>query len=384
MHYFSRWKAVATLLAALIVCLVAVTISFPSQTLRVLPAWAQRHAVLALAPQSGSHILLEIDANFVRREKTEQLRDEVRHALREARIGYTGLAARDLTVEVRIREGSDFSTALAKLRELSQPLGGSSSTPGQRTVDINDAGGGLVQLTITQPAMAERLRQAVEQSIRVIERRLSDLGTATPVIQRQGADRILVHVPGLSDPARAVALLSRTAKLTFRLVDASISPEQALQGRVPPDAEILYGSQRESRQPYVIEKRVVLSGEYLTDAQPGFDQRTNEPIVSFRFNANGARHFAQVTQENVGRPFAIVLDSEVIAAPVIREPILGGSGQISGGFTVQSANDLAIMLRAGALPAPLTVIEQRVVSASLDRNSILHGARVADVVAIDR
>jgi preprotein translocase subunit SecD len=144
-------------------------------------------------------------------------------------------------------------------------------------------------------------------------------------------------------------------------------------GKVPPESEILQGSRAENRQPYLIEKRVVVSGEDLTDAQPGFDQRTSEPIVSFRFNSNGARRFAQATQENVGRPFAIVLDNEVISAPVIREPILGGSGQISGSFTVQQANDLAILLRAGALPAPLTIIEERTVGPGLGQDSIEKG-----------
>ncbi|MGE3146057.1 MAG: protein translocase subunit SecD, partial [Pseudorhodoplanes sp.] len=154
----------------------------------------------------------------------------------------------------------------------------------------------------------------------------------------------------------------------------SAQPDPA---RVPPDSELLYGSAAENKQPYLIEKRVVVSGEDLTDAQPGFDQRTSEPIVTFRFNNNGARRFAQATQENVGRPFAIVLDNEVISAPVIREPILGGSGQISGNFTVESANTLAILLRAGALPAPLTIIEERTVGPGLGQDSIEKGKLAA-------
>ena len=379
MLYFSRWKALATLLTALVVCLFAVPNFFPAATLASMPKWAQRHVVLGLDLQGGSHILLEVDANFVRKEKAEQLRDEVRRVLREIRVGYTGLAVRGLTVEVRIRDEKDYQAALTKLRELSQPLGGILSATGQRSVDINDAGGGLYQLTITQPAITERIRQAVEQSTQIVERRINELGTVEPLIQRQGIDRILVQVPGLSDPARLLDLLGKTAKLTFRMVDVSVSPEQALQGRVPPESELLYGPQKDGKPPYVIEKRVVVSGEDLTDAQPGFDQRTSEPIVSFRFNSNGARRFAQATQENVGRPFAIVLDNEVISAPVIREPILGGSGQISGSFTVQGANDLAILLRAGALPAPLTVIEQRVVGAGLGQDSIINGTRASYV-----
>jgi preprotein translocase subunit SecD len=168
-------------------------------------------------------------------------------------------------------------------------------------------------------------------------------------------------------------LLGKTAKLDFRMVDQSMTAEQAQgQGRAPPESEILMSS-TQPKTPYLIEKRVLVSGGELTDAQPGFDQRTNEPIVSFRFNTAGARKFAQATQENVGRPFAIVLDNEVISAPVIREPILGGSGQISGSFTVQSANDLAILLRAGALPAPLTILEERTVGPGLGQDSIEKG-----------
>ncbi len=372
MLYFSRWKAAATLLTALVVCLLAVPNFFSQATLRSLPPWAQRHIVLGLDLQGGSHILLEVDANAVRKEKAEQLRDEVRNTLRTARIGYEGLVVRGLTVEVRIRDEANFQQGLTKLRELSQPLGGILSATGQRSLEVVDAGGGRIQLTITQPAITERIRQSVEQSIQIVERRVNELGTVEPLIQRQGIDRILLQVPGLDNPQRLIDLLGKTAKLTFRLVDSSVSPDQALT-RPPPDSDILKGPAKEGSPSYVIEKRVLVSGEDLTDAQPGFDQRTSEPIVSFKFNTSGARRFATVTQENVGRPFAIVLDNEVISAPVIREPILGGSGQISGGFTVQQANDLAILLRAGALPAPLTVIEQRIVGAGLGQDSIEKG-----------
>ena len=375
--YFSRWKSLTTLLTAALICLFIVPNFFAESTIKSWPKWAQRHLVLGLDLQGGSHILLEVDANYVRKEKAEQLRDDVRRVLREQRVGYTGLVARGLTVDVRIREESDFNLALTKLRELSQPLGGLLSATGQRSLDVVDAGNRVIQLTITQPAITERIRQSVEQSIQIIERRVNELGTVEPSIQRQGVDRVLVQVPGLQDPQRLKEILGKTAKLTFRMVDMSVSPDQAREGRVPPESDLMYGPQKEGRPPYVIEKRTVVSGEDLTDAQPGFDQRTSEPIVSFKFNTNGARRFAQATQENVGRPFAIVLDNEVISAPVIREPILGGSGQISGNFTIEQANDLAILLRAGALPAPLTIIEERTVGAGLGQDSIEKGVRAA-------
>jgi preprotein translocase subunit SecD len=338
------------------------------------PGWAQRHLVLGLDLQGGSHILLEVDSNAVRKEKVEALRDDVRRVVRDNRIGIAAAPTiRGNSVELRLRQGTDPQLPLQKLRELSQPLGGILSATGQRSLEVVDAGNGVIRLTPTEPAILERIRQSVDQSIQIVERRVNELGTVEPSIQRQGLDRILVQVPGLQDPSRLKELLGKTAKLTFRLVDMNNSVEQALQGTVPADDELLYGTKAENKQPYLIEKRVMVSGEDLTDAQPGFDQRNGEPIVTFRFNNNGARRFAQVTQENVGKPFAIVLDNEVISAPVIREPILGGSGQISGNFTVQGANDLAILLRAGALPAPLTIIEERTVGPGLGQDSIEKG-----------
>jgi len=379
MFFYTRWKAAAIVLTAFVVCMCAFPNFLSEKTVDSWPKWAQRHIVLGLDLQGGSHILLEVDSNAVRRERVESVRDDVRRVLREARVGYTGLVVRGNTVEVRIRESSSMDQALVKLRELSQPLGGVMAASAQRSIDVA-VDGTLVRLTVTEPAIQERIRQSVDQSIQIIERRVNELGTVEPLIQRQGADRVLVQVPGLQDPTRLKELLGKTAKLDFRMVDTSIQPEQAVQGRVPSESEILYSSTA-PKTPYVIERRVLVSGAELTDAQPGFDQRTTEPIVSFRFNTAGARRFAQATQENVGRPFAIVLDNEVISAPVIREPIIGGSGQISGSFTVQSANDLAILLRAGALPAPLTIIEERTVGPGLGQDSIEAGKMAAYIGA---
>jgi preprotein translocase subunit SecD len=375
MLYISRWKMLAIVATTLIVCAFAIPNFFPKDVVDKWPKWAQRHIVLGLDLQGGSHILLEVDSAAVRKEKVEALRDDVRRVVRTEKLGSpAAVTVRGNTVEFRAREGVDQKLALQKFQELSQPLGGLLQAAGQRSVDVVDAGGGVFRLTVTEPALVERIRQSVEQSIQIIERRVNELGTVEPSIQRQGIDRVLVQVPGLQDPQRLKELLGKTAKLTFRMVDTTATPES---GRVPPESELLQGSSSEGKQPYVIEKRVVVSGEDLVDAQPGFDQRTSEPVVNFRFNNNGARRFAEATQANVGRPFAIVLDNEVISAPVIREPIIGGSGQISGNFTVQSANDLAILLRAGALPAPLTIIEERTVGPGLGQDSIENGLRAA-------
>ena len=383
MLYFTRWKALAIILTALVVCLCAVPNFFPEATVKTWPKWAQRHLVLGLDLQGGSHILLEVDANAVKKDKLEQIRDDVRRALRDAKIGYTGLNVRNDVVEVRVTKDTDLQNALTKLRELSQPLGGLLGSSGQRSLEVSDGGGGLIRLTVPQAAVTERIRQAVEQSIQIVERRVNELGTVEPLIQRQGLDRILVQVPGLQDPTRLKELLGKTAKLDFRMVDLTVPPDQAQRGGVPPDSELLPSADPSNPQPYVIKKQVLVSGGDLTDAQPGFDQqRSGQPIVSFKFNTSGSRKLAQATTEHVKEPFAIVLDNKVISAPVIQEPITAGSGQISGNFTVQQANDLAILLRAGALPAPLTIIEERTVGPGLGQDSIEKGELAAYVGSI--
>src|SRR5262245_63430395 len=381
MLYFTRWKALAIIVTALVVCLCAVPNFFPEATVKTWPAWAQRRLVLGLDLQGGSYLLLEVDANSVKKDRLDAVREDAVKVLREARIGYTGLNVRSDAVEVRISKDTDVPAALSKLRDMSQPIGGLMGGGGQRDLEVSDGGGSVIRITVTQPAMLERMRKTIEQSIQIVERRVNELGTVEPIIQRQGTDRILVQVPGLQDPTRLKELLGKTAKMEFRMVDTSVSPEQARQSGVPPDSELLDSATR-GEASVVVKKQVLVSGGDLTDAQPSFDQRSGEPIVSFKFNTAGSRKFAQATTENVGLPFAIVLDNKVISAPVIREPITGGQGQISGSFTVQSANDLAILLRAGALPAPLTVVEERTVGPGLGQDSIEKGELAAYVGSI--
>src|SRR5271169_3648234 len=282
MLYFTRWKALAITLFALAVCLCAVPNFFPEATVKTWPVWAQRHLVLGLDLQGGSYLLLEVDSNYVKKEKLDQIRDDARRVLRDAKIGYTGLNVRSDTVEVRITKDTDLQTALTKLRELSQPLGGLLGSNGQRSLEVADAGGGLIRLTVPPVAITDRIRQSVEQSIQIVERRVNELGTVEPLIQRQGNDRILVQVPGLQDPTRLKELIGKTAKMDFRMVDSTVSAEQAAAGQLPPDSEIL-PSTEPGHPPYVVKKQVLVSGGDLIDSQPGFDQRSNEPIVSFRF-----------------------------------------------------------------------------------------------------
>src|ERR1700689_3633230 len=379
MLYFTRWKALAIILTALVVCLCAVPNFFPEARVKTWPVWAPRRLVPGLDLQGGSYLLLEVDSSYVKKEKLDQIRDDARRVLREARIVYTGLNVRNDAVEVRITKDTDQQTALSKLRDLSQPLGGLLGSNGQRSLEVADAGNGTIRLTVPQAAITDRIRQTVEQSIQIVEKRVNELGTVEPVIQRQGTDRILVQVPGLQDPTRLKELLGKTAKMEFRMVDEAVPPDAALQGKIPPDDELLSEG---TGQKLVIKKQILVSGGDLSDAQTSFDQRSSEPVVSFKFNSAGARKFATATTENVGQRFAIVLDNQVISAPVTREPIIGEQGQISGSFTVQSANDLAILLRAGALPAPLTVIEERTVGPGLGQDSIEKGELAAYVGSI--
>ncbi|HEX3503608.1 MAG TPA: protein translocase subunit SecD [Xanthobacteraceae bacterium] len=376
MLFFTRWKAAAIVLFALVMCLFAVPNFFPERVVKSWPDWAQRRIVLGLDLQGGSSILLQVDTNAVRKEQLQSVYDDVLSTLRGARIPFTGRAIRGNGVEVHITRDTDIDNALSKLGALSQPMTGILASTGQRTLNIAN-NGGTITLTPSDPAVVERVRQAVDQSIEIIQRRVNGLGLVEPTIQREGTDRILVQVPGLNDPKELLDLLGKTAKLDFRMVDLSMTPEQAEQAH-PQDSEVLPS---EEGQPYLVEKRVLVSGADLTDAQPSFDQQTGQPVVTFRFNSSGARKFADVTTANVGKPFAIVLDNKVISAPVIQTPITGGSGQITGNFTVQSANNLAVLLRAGALPAPLTVVEQRTVGPGLGQDSINAGERAAYVGA---
>src|SRR5690606_3523854 len=307
------------------------------------------------------------------------IRDEIRTLLRDAKIGYTGLSGSGRVVQVRIRDADQIDAAKEALKSLTAPVATGLFTSGSITeMALAEPEPGLLRFTLTDEGIKYRTTTAARQSIEVIGRRVNELGTTEPIVQQQGDDRVLVQVPGLQDPQRLKDILGQTAKLTFQMVDQSMSAQEALNGRPPAGSTIMY-SKDDPPVPYLIENRVIVSGENLVDAQATFDQRTNEPVVSFRFDSKGATRFGQATQQNVGKLFAIILDDHVISAPQIREPILGGTGQISGNFTPQSANDLAVLLRAGALPATLTVIEERTVGPGLGQDSIQAGKMSAIV-----
>ncbi len=376
---FSRWYA----LFIITVTLAALTLALGNLLPKATTGWASKlpRIVLGLDLQGGAHLLMGVDTEQLRKERLVNLRDDLRKTLMQApRIGYTGLNITADGIQVRLREGGDAQDAQARIKTLTQPSGSLLGLSGQVTeVDVQQPEAGLFVLKFTPDGLRERVRVAVDQSLEVIRRRIDISGTTEPVIARQGRDRILIQVPGLQDPEQLKRLLGSTAKLAFRLVDNSMPVEQAKAGRAPADSEILPSKEGGEA---LVEKRVIVAGEDLIDAQGMQDNRTNEWVVSFKFNLTGSRKFAQITQENVGRPFAIVLDDKVISAPVIREPIIGGSGQISGNFTAQSANELAVLLRAGALPVRLIALEERTVGPGLGADSIEAGKIAAYVATL--
>ncbi|SIQ81351.1 protein translocase subunit secF /protein translocase subunit secD [Rhizobium sp. RU35A] len=381
MLYFPRWKTFLIWLSMLGSIIIALPNALSDAQLKNYPSFLPHHKMtLGLDLQGGSYMMLKIDRSEIVKERVETTIGDIRTRLREAGVRYTGLTGNGQQIQVRITDPAQVDAARKALNELVQPIStGTVMGTTLREASLDEPETGLLRLTLTDEGINYRMSSALSQSTEVVRRRVDELGNTEPLITRQGNDRIAVQVPGLNDPQRLKNLLNKTAKLTFHMVDTSMSPQEAVNGRPPAASQVLYGAS-DPTTPYLVEKQALISGENLVDAQASFNQQTNEPVVTFRFDSRGAQRFAQATQQNVGRPFAIVLDDKVISAPVIREPIVGGSGQISGNFTVQSANDLAVLLRAGALPATLTVVEERTVGPSLGADSIRAGV-IAGIVA---
>jgi len=377
MLHFQRWKLILVLGIVIVGMLVALPNLFPASTVAQWPRWVPHKQVnLGLDLQGGAHLLYQLDEKEMVEDWLNNIRSDVRETLRKSRIGYTDLSQNvpGRSVSVRIREPGDAEKAFTELKKLALPVGndvfgGFSGTD----LEVTRQGDDVVTLGVTEVGLSQRMDSAIKASIETIRRRVDAFGTTEPSIQREGRNRVLVQVPGIQDVERLKKLIGETGKLEFRMVDATADGAQvAASKQIPPGTELLYSTDTPP-VPYVIKDQTLVSGENLVDAQPGFDQRTSEPVVTFRFDALGAKRFGRATQDNVGLPFAIVLDNKVVSAPVIREPILGGTGQISGNFSVQEANDLSVLLRSGALPAKLTIIEERTVGASLGADSIASG-----------
>ena len=366
---FPRWKQAWVWFVTLIACIAAVPSLF---SIAGIP-WPANlpHPVinLGLDLAGGSHLLLEASADQVVRQRLEGMEENVRNKLRTAprQIPIGDISTKDGALTFMVVNPGDVDA----MRELILPLTTGAGLTGQRDWDIQVVDGTRFVLTPTKEGIDQAVSNAMETATEVVRKRIDALGTREPTIIRQGAQRIVVQVPGLSDPAALKQLLGQTAKLEFKLVDTTALQSDLVQGIVPPGSQIV--PYAEGGSVIAVKRLGGIKGDSLTNAQAGNNQQTNESIVSITFDQQGGEKFAKLTSENVGKPFAIILDGKVLSAPNINEAILGGSAQISGSFNAQSANQLAIALRSGALPVDLKVIEERSVGPDLGADSIRKG-----------
>lgn len=352
----------------LAICLLGIFFAVPnmlSDTSR-LPKWWQP-VNLGLDLQGGSNLLLEVKMDDVLKERMSSMEDSARQVLREGKIRYQNLKSGSDAVRVKIENPNSRSQAMSKFQKMDDGL------------EVSEGEDGEVIIKYSDMALNQLKARVVDQSIEIVRRRIDELGTKEPVIQRQGSDRIVVQLPGLQNPEYVKTLLGKTAKMSFHMVDSRSSAADARRGKLSSSSRLINSQDGET---LVISRKPVVGGENLTDAQPSFQE--GQPVVSFKFNTLGGKKFGEATKNNIGERLAIVLDNEVISAPVIQSAILGGSGVISGNFSVKSANDLALLLRSGALPAPLEVLEERTVGAGLGADSIREGifASVVGLIAV--
>jgi len=368
MVHFAKWKTWLTVAILLAGIVFAAPNLVTQEQAEALPIWLPHKQIsLGLDLQGGSHLLYEVDLPAVVAERLEATKDSTRDVLRANDVRYTGLAVADDAVVAQLVDPADRDKAQPFLRDAFPDM----------DVQIDTAG--AVRITFTEPQLVQLRQQVIGQSIEIIRRRIDAEGVREPTIVRQGEDRIIVQLPGVKDPDRVKRLIGTTAKMTFQLVDSTVpSPLPEKPTIVPPGSMAL---QSRDGGWETVEKRIILSGENLVDAQSGRHPTTGEPVVNFEFDTIGAKKFAKVTTENVGDRFAIILDGQVISAPSINEPIPGGRGYIRGSFTADSAHELALLLRAGALPAPLSLEEERTVGAELGADSIAAG-KIASVMGL--
>ena len=372
MMTLARWKVILVLLATILGLLFTLPNLLPAKVRDSLPPFMPKKTLnLGLDLQGGSYLLYSVDTAALKTEKLNNMTEDVRTTFRDKQIAFTDLVNANGQITLRITDPSQLSDALNDLR---RSVGGQlAGVPGGREVTISQLPDQRIRIVFIQEAFDAAAAKAVEQNIEVIRRRIDTMGTKEPDIARQGKDRIVIQAAGESDPNKLKSVIGQTAKLTFQMVDENASPEDLAAGRIPPGDMVVPASER-GEAPLVVSKRTPITGEMLTNASSGFDQNTGRPEVNFRMNGIGARRFADITRNNIGKRFAIILDGKWISAPVIQGVIPSGSGRISGNFTQESVNELVVLLNAGALPAPMKVEEQRTVGAELGADAVQAGA----------
>lgn len=381
---FPRWKIIGISTILLLGILFTIPSFLSEKTFDKLPSFAQVKVNLGLDLAGGSHLLLEADLADLQKTQLDNMEKTVRTAMRgEAGpsddIGIGELSTAGGRISFMVRDQAQLDEARERLFRETQGAG----LTGQRDWNIGVVDSTRIVMTPTGAGRAQAVAHAMDTARDIIDRRVNALGTREPTIIREGNDRVVVQVPGLQDPAELKELIGKTARLEFRMVDENADLAEAAAGRVPVGSEIVpYGEGANGAGAgfEVLRRQVIISGDQLINAQQSYDQQSNQPVVSIRFDSDGSSAFAKVTTANVGKRFAMVLDGRVLSAPSINEPILGGSAQISGSFTVASANALAISLRSGALPVKMTVVEERTVSPELGQDSIEKGV-IAGIIA---
>jgi len=380
---FPRWKIWLIVASLFIGCAYSIPSFLPENVTNRLPSILKAHVNLGLDLSGGSHILLEGSTQDVAKQQLQNMEEQIRTEMRrrDNRISIGDISTKDGRLSFMVREPAQLDAAVERVRTLTQ----GAQLSGQRNFNVEVRDSNTIVVTPTDAGLSEALESAMDTATDVIRRRIDEMGTREPTVIREGSNRIVVQVPGLQDPSELKALLGQTAKLEFKLVDETANPADVAQGRAPVGSEIVpYPDNPYGGATLVVKRQVMVSGDELIDAQQGFDQQTNAPVVNIKFSGSGGAKFARVTQQNVNKRFAMILDGKVLSAPNINEPIMGGSAQISGNFTVESANQLAIALRSGKLPISLTVIQESTVSPELGADSIRSGitASVLAVVAV--
>jgi len=368
---FPLWKKIWLWLIAALAMLAAVPSLTSNSGFQWPEALPDPEINLGLDLAGGSHLLLEAERDQVAQQRLENVEESVRSLMSNAepRIRIGDVATNGGQMSFLLREASDLDRARGLLEPL---MAGTGLTP---EWELSVVDGQRMVLSPTEEGLETAVSNAMESATEVVRKRIDALGTREPTIIRQGDTRIVVQVPGLADPEELKALLGQTAKLEFKLVDQSALPTDVAAGVAPPGSQIYpYVEDSPFAGTSIAVRRLGgIRGDSLTGATPGVDPQSNESVVNIQFDTDGGRKFAKLTSENVNKPFAIILDGEVLSAPNINEPITGGQAQISGSFTPETANQLAISLRSGALPVDLTVIEERSVSAELGQDSIKRG-----------
>lgn len=376
---FSPLRTAIIVIVSVLGILFTIPSFLPADVLRAWPGFLPKQTVvLGLDLQGGSHLLLQVNKESIVSERVKTLRRDVRTALTNEGIGNL-ITASTNSLSVELTDPSQKAAATAALQKLQNTISSSFGSVGAQELAFSETADGKLVVALTDEGVTARMAALVAQSMEVIRNRVDAVGTTEPTIQRQGENRVLLQVPGFGDTERLINLVSQTARMTFHLVHPTMSAAQAEAQGIPSGYMILPSKDGGSE---LLNENVELGGESLTNASSGFDQQTGQPVVSFQFNTSGAITFGQITSANVGKRFAIVLDNQVITAPVINQAITGGSGQISGNFTSQTAADLSVQLKAGALPASLDVVEQRSVGPSLGADSIRAGVTAGAIAAV--